>query len=460
MLNKAAASGVVFLKRSQLHPHPDNPRKELGDLTELKESIREHGIMQNLTVIPIDDEWDNFRILIGHRRFAASEGLAIDLPCVIVEGLSDKEQIGIMLCENMQRSDLTFMEQAYGFQMMMDFGEDIGVISKKTGFSENTIKHRLEIAKLDKNLIDKVQEENHWQMSIGDFMELEKIKDLEDRSLILEDSQDSNDLYANIEQYLREQAQDENYAKYVKLFDEFGWKESKDKWITYNSNYELLVKTPIDLSEKFDPEPIRKIASKTKGEILFARPYGNSIRIVKKVSRSKEKKQKSPEELERERIAANANKLEEIRANICDEYYRCIENIPNKTLTSMKYDDSMDLIKTLWELMERCEDGIVTNFEYRNVLGIACDAEDLDKIYRGLPIVKRMMLQVWCSLADKWRHKLCEYNGCQDKETIHLHIDFIDDVLYHFGLRLSDEYDEILWGESDLFEPEVKADGE
>ena len=43
-------TGIVMLKRSQLHPHPDNPRKDLGDLEELKASIREHGIMQNLTM--------------------------------------------------------------------------------------------------------------------------------------------------------------------------------------------------------------------------------------------------------------------------------------------------------------------------------------------------------------------------------------------------------------------------
>lgn len=459
MLNKAAASGVVFLKRSQLHPHPDNPRKDLGDLTELKESIREHGIMQNLTVIPMDDEWENFRILIGHRRFAASEGLAIDLPCVIVEGLSDKEQIGIMLCENMQRSDLTFLEQAHGFQMMIDLGEDIGVISRKTGFSEKTIKHRLEIARLDKELIDKIQEENHWQLSIGDFMELEKIKDLEDRSLILEDSQDSNDLYGNVEQYLREQAQDANYEKYVKLFTELGWKESKDKWITYNGNYELLIKSPIDLSETYDPEPIRKIAAKTKGEVFFERPYGSSIRIAKKITRSKEKKKKSPEDLERERIATNAKKLEDIRAAICDEYYRCIEEIPNKDLIAMNPDDSMDLVKTLWELIEKCEDGIVIDFEYRNLQGNACDVDDLDKIYRGLPIVKRMMLQVWCSLADKWRHKLGDHHNHCDTDTIRLHWDF-NEILYEFGLRLADDLREILYGESELFEPEVKADGE
>lgn len=43
-------NNVVMIKREFLHPHPDNPRKDLGDLSELRESIKEHGVMQNLTV--------------------------------------------------------------------------------------------------------------------------------------------------------------------------------------------------------------------------------------------------------------------------------------------------------------------------------------------------------------------------------------------------------------------------
>jgi ParB/RepB/Spo0J family partition protein len=142
---------IVMIRREQLHPHPDNPRKDLGDLEELRESIKEHGIMQNLTVVP---DKDGYKILIGHRRFAASEGILEELPCVISEGLTDREQVGIMLCENMQRSDLTVFEQAHGFQMMLDLGDTVEVISQKTGFSKQTIKHRLEISKLDKKAID------------------------------------------------------------------------------------------------------------------------------------------------------------------------------------------------------------------------------------------------------------------------------------------------------------------
>lgn len=75
---------IVMIPRAQLHPHPDNPRKDLGDLKELADSIAEHGIMQNLTVVPEGDglvDSGEYKILIGHRRFAASEG--------VLDGTSD-----------------------------------------------------------------------------------------------------------------------------------------------------------------------------------------------------------------------------------------------------------------------------------------------------------------------------------------------------------------------------------
>lgn len=125
---------AIMIKVSNLYPHPDNPRKDLGDLTELVESIKKNGIMQNLTVIPIGNERDpeeqadagnialysDFRVLIGHRRLAAAKKAGLEsVPCRIVSNISRSDQIGIMLEENMQRNDLSIYEQAQSFQMML-----------------------------------------------------------------------------------------------------------------------------------------------------------------------------------------------------------------------------------------------------------------------------------------------------------------------------------------------------
>lgn len=158
-------NGIVEIKVANLHPHPDNPRKNIGDISELEESARKNGIMQNLTVMPIDalnkepEEQteaekmslkSDFIVLIGHRRLAAAKEAGLEyVPCRIISKISRKEQVGIMLEENMQREDLTIYEQAQGFQMMLDLGETEESIAEKTGFSRTTVHRRLNIAKLD-----------------------------------------------------------------------------------------------------------------------------------------------------------------------------------------------------------------------------------------------------------------------------------------------------------------------
>lgn len=166
----------VMIPIENLHPHPDNPRKELGDLTELADSIRAKGVFQNLTVVPFEDD---YRIIIGHRRRAASELAGLThLPCVIVD-MTPKEQVETMLLENMQREDLTPYEQAQGFQMMIDMGDTVEEIVQKTGFSKKTVKRRLKMAELDPTVLKEVSSR---QISMEDFDTLAKIEDLGQRN--------------------------------------------------------------------------------------------------------------------------------------------------------------------------------------------------------------------------------------------------------------------------------------
>ena len=166
----------------QLEPHPDNPRKDLGDLSELVESIKANGIMQNLTAVP-GETVGMFRVIIGHRRMAAAKlaGLT-EVPCVL-STMDKKEQMVTMLAENMQRSDLTPYEQAWGFQQMSLLGCGVDEIAEKSGFSKATVKRRLEIAKLDPELLQLVTTER--QISLGDLDRLAEINDVELRNKAL-----------------------------------------------------------------------------------------------------------------------------------------------------------------------------------------------------------------------------------------------------------------------------------
>ena len=182
---------LVMLPIDHLHPHLRNPRKNLGDLTELADSIRAKGVLQNLTVVPmveVDPDAtiklgdDHYVVLIGHRRMAAAKlaGLT-ELPCVIVD-MTEREQVQTMLVENMQRSDLTVYEEAKGFQMMLDLGDTVETVAEKTGFSQSTIRSRVKLADLDEAKFKKACERG---ATLFEFAEIGKIEDLEVRNELM-----------------------------------------------------------------------------------------------------------------------------------------------------------------------------------------------------------------------------------------------------------------------------------
>lgn len=104
-------NNITEIELSKLVHHPQNPRKDLGDLTELTDSIKASGIMQNLTVVPEDD---HYLVVIGNRRMEAAKLAGLDTaPCAVVD-MTPAEQLSTMMVENMQRSDLTIFEQAAG----------------------------------------------------------------------------------------------------------------------------------------------------------------------------------------------------------------------------------------------------------------------------------------------------------------------------------------------------------
>lgn len=217
---------ITMIPVAELFPHPNNPRKNLGDLTELADSIAAKGVLQNLTVVPgHDGRMDGYTVVIGHRRLAAAKKAGLDaLPCSIAD-LTEQEQIETMLLENMQRSDLTVYEQAQGFQMMLDFGQSMEEVAKKTGFSRSTIKHRLEIMKLDQKVLSKVSAR---QVSLTDFMKLEKLEDMEYRNKVLATIGTKN-FENELQTAIEDEKKDRNIHLALELLDGFAEDGSERK---------------------------------------------------------------------------------------------------------------------------------------------------------------------------------------------------------------------------------------
>ena len=206
-------SDLIYIPTSDIYPHPDNPRTDLGDLTELADSIKAKGILQNLTVIPghyvSEEAWKKlpeaervsegiemtsvkgrylaaggYTVIIGHRRLAAAKSIKLDtVPCVIAD-MTPQEQVQTMLLENMQRRDLKIYEQAQGFQLLLDFGSTVDEISAKTGFSATTIRRRVKMNELNQKKLKQVVDTR--LISLADFDELAKIRDIKDRNEALD----------------------------------------------------------------------------------------------------------------------------------------------------------------------------------------------------------------------------------------------------------------------------------
>ena len=184
-------NNIVLIEVEKIHNHPDNPRQNIGDVTELAESIKASGILQNLTIVPATGHYHGeYFALIGHRRLAAARLAGLDaVPCVINDVMDRKEQIKIMLTENMQRSDLTVYEEAQGFQMMLDMGDTIADVSESTGFSESTIRRRVKLLDLDG---EKFKQSTERQVSLSEYDRLFEIEDEKTRDKLLDSIGTSN----------------------------------------------------------------------------------------------------------------------------------------------------------------------------------------------------------------------------------------------------------------------------
>lgn len=457
---------IVMIPRSLLHAHPDNPRKDLGDLKELADSIAEHGIMQNLTVVPDEGDGDGYKILIGHRRFAASEGVLDELPCVIAEGLSDREQLGIMLCENMQRSDLTYLEQAHGFQMMMDLGDTIETISEKTGFSKSTIKHRIAITELDQSALNEAKK--WFQPTILDFIALEKVKDLEQRNEILSDAMCSKDIQDGVDDYLEKAEVEEGFAYYKKYFDEAGWiEEAKDIWFYYRDGYtevnnalrglEILHKTL--LPEK----TVKKLISEVKGEVHYSL-NNNRIKVAtykepksKKGEEDREKARKEAEKLKKKNKAA----LKEIRADICDAYMDFIQN------SKVELKDPNKELGYVYLLLDLCREfgmGVTlymltaekVRYQLHDKLTLkGYDKEEYFKDFESWTPLFQLLTNIWWSFASSYNY-FEDYDCRPKKEILEAHKSFCNILKDIDGFRIKEEWKPVLDGTSELYMKEDK----
>lgn len=137
---------LCWLNLTDMQPHPDNPRVSLGDLTELTRSIRSHGIIEPLVVLPANDA-GVYLIVAGRRRHAAGLKAGVtDVPAV-VRPMTTIEVIEAGLSENGNRADLTIGEEVRAIERLMSLDEGVtpAKLCKRIGRSQAWVRSRMAV---------------------------------------------------------------------------------------------------------------------------------------------------------------------------------------------------------------------------------------------------------------------------------------------------------------------------
>lgn len=141
-------SDLRHIKVSEIIVDSDQPRKHFDEeaLNELSDSIKIHGILQPIVVIP---KANKYQIVAGERRYRAAKKANLDKIPALVRTLSDQKKLELSLIENVQRKDLNIMEVATAYQKLMNqFNLSIDEVAKKVGKNRATVTNTLRLFKL------------------------------------------------------------------------------------------------------------------------------------------------------------------------------------------------------------------------------------------------------------------------------------------------------------------------
>jgi ParB family transcriptional regulator, chromosome partitioning protein len=136
-----------------LDPNPEQPRVEIGDLTELTTSVKEKGVLEPLLVKPSAQQKGRWMIIAGERRWRAASAAGLrEVPCIEMD-VDEAAVAEIALIENMQRKDLTPWEEADGLAALCHrYGYTHEEVSKKVGKSRSTVTEAITLAAIPEGI--------------------------------------------------------------------------------------------------------------------------------------------------------------------------------------------------------------------------------------------------------------------------------------------------------------------
>lgn len=167
---------IKLINTSLIDPHPDNPRKNIGDVTDLAASIKTNGLLTPLSVVP---NGERYRVIAGHRRLAACKQAGIGfVPCFVLQ-LDPLQQLEAMVTENCQREQLTVLEEADAIQGMLDLGATTASVAHRLGRSGDYVRDRAKAASIDNEV--RRTRDDFSQLTIGQLVAIARYDGQPDR---------------------------------------------------------------------------------------------------------------------------------------------------------------------------------------------------------------------------------------------------------------------------------------
>jgi len=332
---------------------------------------------------------------------------------------------------------------------MLDLGETEDTSAAKTGFGKTTIRHRLNIAKLNQKVLQEKEKTDGFQLSIGDLIELEKVKSIKTRDKILKEATSPQDLKRRALQEAQQEKRME-HAKVIKeLLDKRGIKEEpKAHNNLWNGSWEIVKE--IDLDE----EPPKKLRIGEEGDLFWANNYRGVAIIKKKAANSK----KEPTEWEKKQKETESKK-KSIKAMVKamgKDVADYIKNIIDGKVESIKEEDA---IPALWKTLTVADLWVDRGVMLGYIVGKEkynmneTEKKEAAQILEGTPVSHQMLMYLPNSFNNT--DSIVNYDGSYKKEA-GAKLQAIHDALALYGFDWSDpEHGQIADGSHKLYQ---KAD--
>ena len=239
---------IINLEVSKIVPNRQQPRTVFNDekISELAESIKEHGIIQPIIVRKIDN---GYELIAGERRFRAAKSLKLETVPTIIRNYDDITTASVAIIENIQREDLTSIEEALAYKQLMNLhGTTQAELATQVGKSQSTIANKVRLLNLSQIVQNAILERKISERHARTLLSVKEEKlQLKFLSTIIEKNLNVAQSEKLIEDYLMPKEKKQKATTITKVP-----RNLKLAMNTFNQAAQMVEKTGVDVNTQVD----------------------------------------------------------------------------------------------------------------------------------------------------------------------------------------------------------------